>query len=190
VTPPNIISLARLLSVPLIVWLLLEQAYGTAFAAFVAAGVSDGIDGFLAKRYGWQTQLGSFLDPLADKALLVSIYVALGMQGYLPSWLVILVVSRDIMIVGAVLLSFFLGHSLRMEPLFISKTNTLTQIGLASLMLAGLGFGLPLELVVRYGVYLVALTTVASGAGYVASWIRAIATWEDLPPADDSGKTR
>jgi cardiolipin synthase len=182
VTPPNIISLARLLSVPLIVWLMDQRAYGWAFWLFVAAGLSDGIDGFLAKRFDWRTRLGSFLDPLADKALLVSIYVTLGMQGHLPSWLVILVVSRDILIIGAVLLSSFLGHDLKMEPLMISKANTLAQIGLAGLMLADLGFGLTLAPLPRYGVFVVALTTVVSGASYVVSWARMVAAWENPRP--------
>jgi cardiolipin synthase len=182
VTPPNIISLARLISVPLIVWLMLEHRYTAAFWLFIAAGISDGVDGFLAKRFGWQTQLGSFLDPLADKALLVSIYVTLGMQGYLPSWLVILVVSRDILIVGAVLLSLFLGHGLHVEPLRISKANTVAQIALAGLMLGAMDYGVALEWVVRLGSIVVALTTIASGTSYVIAWVREMAAWESPSP--------
>jgi cardiolipin synthase len=182
VTPPNIISLARLISVPLIVWLMLEHRYTAAFWLFIAAGISDGVDGFLAKRFGWQTQLGSFLDPLADKALLVSIYVTLGMQGYLPSWLVILVVSRDILIVGAVLLSLFLGHGLHVEPLRISKANTVAQIALAGLMLGAMDYGVALEWVVRLGSIVVALTTIASGTSYVVAWVREMAAGESPGP--------
>lgn len=184
-TPPNIISLARLISVPLIVWLMLEHRYAAAFWLFIAAGVSDGVDGFLAKRFGWRTRLGSFLDPLADKALLVSIYVTLGMQGSLPSWLVILVVSRDILIVGAVLLSLFLGHGLHVEPLRISKANTVAQIGLAGLMLGSMDYGIALEWIVRLGSIVVALTTIASGTSYVAAWVREVAAWES--PGPDRG---
>ena len=80
-----------------------------AFLLFLAAGISDAVDGFLAKRFGMTTELGAYLDPLADKALIVSIYVTLGITGVIPRWLVILVVSRDIMIVGAVMLSWLVG---------------------------------------------------------------------------------
>ena len=189
-TPPNIISLARLLSVPLIVWLITERETGWAFWLFIGAGISDGIDGFLAKRFDWRTRLGSFLDPLADKALLVSIYVTLGMQGHLPSWLVILVVSRDILIIGAVLLSSFLGHDLKMEPLMISKANTLVQIGFAGLMLADLGHDLALGSILGYGVFLVALTTVVSGASYVVSWTLVVAAWENHRSNHGGGEVR
>jgi cardiolipin synthase len=190
VTPPNIISLARLISVPLIVWLMLEHRYAAAFWLFIAAGISDGVDGFLAKRFDWRTRLGSFLDPLADKALLVSIYVTLGMQGYLPSWLVILVVSRDILIVGAVLLSLFLGHGLHVEPLRISKANTVAQIGLAGLMLGSMDYGVAVEWIVCFGSIVVALTTIASGTSYVAAWVREMAAWESPGPDRGSDEGR
>jgi cardiolipin synthase len=190
VTPPNIISLARLISVPLIVWLMLEHRYAAAFWLFIAAGISDGVDGFLAKRFDWRTRLGSFLDPLADKALLVSIYVTLGMQGYLPSWLVILVVSRDILIVGAVLLSLFLGHGLHVEPLRISKANTVAQIGLAGLMLGSMDYGVAVEWIVHFGSIVVALTTIASGTSYVAAWVREMAAWESPGPDRGSDEGR
>ncbi len=90
---------------PIVFWLLLQGQTQMAFVLFVIAGISDGVDGFLAKRYGWTTELGAYLDPLADKLLIVSIFVALGVKGALPSWLVIAVVSRDILIVTGVVLA-------------------------------------------------------------------------------------
>ena len=102
---PNLITLGRILLVPVVVWAISSGAMWIAFVLFLAAGVSDAVDGFLAKRFGMTTELGAYLDPLADKALIVSIYVALGISKVLPGWLVILVVSRDIMIVGAVVLT-------------------------------------------------------------------------------------
>lgn len=169
---PNVITLGRLLAVPLAVWLILDGELGWAFWLFVAAGVSDALDGALARLLHARTVLGGFLDPLADKALLVSVYVALGHEGYLPNWLVILVVFRDIMIVGAVLLLYTLKESLSMQPLYISKFNTLTQIALATLVLAvhGVGFpdpvafGMPLT---RFTVWFVTATTVLSGVAYM-----------------------
>ena len=118
---PNFITLARVLSVPVIFYLLVNDNSRAAFYVFVCAGISDAVDGYLAKRFNWTTELGAYLDPLADKALLVSIYVTLGMLKFLPAWLVILVVSRDILIVGAVILSWLMDKPLRMAPLMISK---------------------------------------------------------------------
>ena len=96
---PNIITLGRILLVPVIVWAIASSQMEIAFAIFIVAGVSDAVDGFLAKRFNMASELGALLDPLADKALLVSIYMALGIWGAVPRWIVILVVSRDIMIV-------------------------------------------------------------------------------------------
>ncbi|MGH6925977.1 MAG: CDP-alcohol phosphatidyltransferase family protein, partial [Propylenella sp.] len=105
-TIPNFITIARLIGVPLIVWLMIADRFVEATALFVVAGISDAVDGFIAKRFGAASQLGAYLDPIADKALLVSIYVTLGLADHLPVWLVIAVVSRDILIVGAVVLSW------------------------------------------------------------------------------------
>ncbi len=94
------------------------------------------VDGFLAKRFNMTSEIGALLDPLADKALLVSIYVALGVSGAIPRWIVILVVSRDIMIVGAVIVSWLLGKPVAMKPLMVSKLNTVAQVTFAALVLA------------------------------------------------------
>ena len=109
---PNSLTLVRIVLVPLVVWLIITHEMLAAFLLFLLAGLSDAADGFLAKRYGWDTELGAYLDPIADKALLVSIYVTLGLAGQLPAWLVIAVVSRDILIVGAVVLSWMLSRPL------------------------------------------------------------------------------
>ena len=105
---PNFITLGRIISVPVIFWLLLSGQSKIAFFVFVCAGISDAVDGYLAKRFDWTTELGSYLDPLADKLLIVSIFIALGVRNELPLWLVIAVVSRDILIVAAVLLAWLL----------------------------------------------------------------------------------
>ncbi len=173
-TLPNIISLARLLSVPFIVWLILREAWIAAFAIFVLAGISDAVDGYLAKRLDVATELGAYLDPIADKVLLVAIYVALGVDGQLALWLVILVVSRDVLLIGGAVLLFMLETGARqLPPSRISKWNTLLQILLAALVLADLGFG-----PVQWHAWLtgfevvVGATTVISGAGYLLSWAR------------------
>jgi cardiolipin synthase (CMP-forming) len=143
-----------------------------AFILFVAAGITDAVDGFLAKRFGMQTELGAYLDPLADKTMLVSIYVALGIAGALPRWLVILVVSRDIMIVGAVILAWLVDRPIALKPLLVSKLNTVAQIGLACVVLAALGFPLNADLAIVALVALVAALTLISIVFYVIEWIR------------------
>ena len=108
---PNLITLARIILVPVVVWAIASGQLRLAFLLFLAAAISDGVDGFLAKRFGMKTELGAYLDPLADKVLIVSIYVTLGITGVIPLWIVILVVSRDFMIVGAIILSWVVGSA-------------------------------------------------------------------------------
>jgi cardiolipin synthase len=174
-TIPNIITIARILLVPLTVWLIVTGHFGVAFFVFVAAGVSDAIDGFIAKRYGLTSELGAYLDPLADKLLLVSIYVSLGVFLALPVWLVITVVSRDILIVGAVLLSWLMNKPVQMRPLWISKFNTTAQISLAGLVLAMLSLDIEGGLWILFAFYGVAALTLMSGYAYLREWIRHMA---------------
>jgi cardiolipin synthase len=128
-----------------------------------------------------RSPLGSFLDPLADKVLLVSIYVTLGIVAALPSWLVILVVSRDVLIVGAVLLTWVMGETVESRPLMISKINTAAQIVLAALVLGDDAFRLDGQWLVEVGVFAVAGLTIASGGAYVAGWLRTMSATPDAP---------
>jgi len=170
---PNLISLGRLLSVPVAVYLILQAHFVAAFWLFAFAGLSDAIDGFIAKKWGLTSALGSYLDPIADKALLVAVYLALGDGGYLPTWIVILVVSRDLIIIGGVVLSHITVQPLRMHPLMISKVNTVAQITLVAVVLAELGLGATLGMGHDLLLYLVATTTVLSGGTYIFTWGRA-----------------
>jgi cardiolipin synthase len=158
--------------VPVVVWAIASGTMWLAFLLFLVAGVSDAVDGFLAKRFRMTTELGSYLDPLADKALIVSIYVTLGVNGLLPAWLVILVVSRDILIVGGVMLSWLLGSPVAMKPLLVSKLNTVAQIVFACVVLGSLGFGLEARVLTIVLMGLVTALTLASVAAYVAEWVR------------------
>ena len=169
---PNLISLARILLVPVIVWAIASNEMQVAFGLFVVAGLSDLVDGFLAKRFRMATELGAYLDPLADKAMLVSIYVTLGIVEAVPRWLVILVVSRDIMIVTAVILSWLVDKPVKLKPLLVSKLNTLAQVLLAAFVLAWLGIGLRLELAIQVLTAMVAALTLLSIAFYLAAWVR------------------
>jgi cardiolipin synthase len=118
---PNALTLARIILVPLIVWLIITHEMAAAFVLFLLAGLSDAADGYLAKRFGWHTELGAYLDPIADKVLLVSVYLTLGFTNHLPVWLVIAVVSRDILIIGAFILSWILLRPVTVHPLLVSK---------------------------------------------------------------------
>jgi len=169
---PNLISLARILLVPVIVWAIASNEMQVAFGLFVVAGLSDLVDGFLAKQFRMATELGAYLDPLADKAMLVSVYVTLGIVEEVPRWLVILVVSRDIMIVTAVILSWLVDKPVKLKPLLVSKLNTLAQVLLAAFVLAWLGIGLRLELAIQVLRAMVAALTLLSIAFYLAAWVR------------------
>jgi cardiolipin synthase len=169
---PNIISVARLLLVPVAVSLIASQSWGFAFVIFALAGVSDAVDGYLAKRFHLQSELGAYLDPLADKALLVSIYVTLAIIGILPRTLAILVVSRDLMIVGGVIVALVMSQPMTIRPLLISKINTAMQIVLAGAVLAAKAYGLTLDGWLDLMVAVVAALTVASTAAYLAQWLQ------------------
>ena len=172
---PNVITIARILLVPLAIWLIVTGQFLLAFLTFLAAGISDGVDGFIARRYNLKTELGAYLDALADKLLLVSIYMTLGFLKVLPAWLVILVASRDVLIVGAVLLSMLMERPVRIRPHMVSKVNTTVQIILAGAVLALLGFEREPGPMILVGQFVVAGFTVASGALYMREWVRHMA---------------
>ncbi|MBT9292252.1 CDP-alcohol phosphatidyltransferase family protein [Prosthecodimorpha staleyi] len=174
VTLPNLITVARLIAVPMVVVAITEQRLDLAFWLFVLAGASDGVDGWIARRWNLRTRLGAYLDAIADKSLLVAIYVTLGIEGVLPRWLVILVVSRDLLIVGAFLLSWVMGRPVEVRPLMISKINTTAQILLAATILGDHAFAVDLLPLVAVGLWIVAGLTVGSGAAYLVGWLRAM----------------
>ena len=169
---PNLITLARIILVPIVVWAITSGEMRPAFFLFLAAGLSDAVDGLLAKRFHMASELGAYIDPLADKALIVSIYVALGITGALPISLVILVVSRDIMIISGFMLAWLVGKPMPVRPHPVSKLNTVAQILLATLVLAQQGFGLDIALVLNVFIGLVAILTLLSIAFYLAEWLR------------------
>jgi cardiolipin synthase len=172
---PNLISLGRLLLVPLTIWLILGGRYGLAFWVFVVAGVSDALDGFIAKRFNRRTRLGALLDPVADKALLVSVYVTLGLAHQLWTSLVILVVFRDVMIVGGFLLIQAIAAPKNYGPLYISKINTGLQIALVAFVLARLGLAAERSIFDVVLSLAVVMTTVLSGISYIVRWARILA---------------
>lgn len=174
-TIPNLITIGRLFLVPLVIVMIAGANWQAAFILFVVAGISDAVDGFLAKNCGMASELGAWLDPAADKALIVSIYITLAVVGAIPVWLVVLVVARDLMIVAAVILSWLLHKPLTIAPIVVSKLNTAAQIGFAALALGSRAFGIDLGSVAPACELVVALLTVASMTAYLAFWLRHMA---------------
>jgi cardiolipin synthase len=160
------------MSVPVLFWLLLNDHPRIAFFLFLAAGVSDAVDGYLAKRFKWTSELGAYLDPLADKILIMSIYIALAVSAQIPLWLVIAVVSRDILILLAVLLSWLLNRPFAIRPLTISKINTAAQLILATTVLGDNAFALGLDVTRQMLVWTTGVSTGLSLLAYLQLWVR------------------
>ena len=169
----NTVTLGRLITVVPVVWLIATERLQAAFWLFVAAGVSDVIDGFIAKTFSSRTQLGALLDPLADKILLNGIYLAMALVGWLPVWLAALVIGRDLLIITGVVLIQRRNPLFRADPLVVGKLNTFAQIVLAAVALAHASALVDLREMIPLLIVAVALTTVASGAGYAAQALRA-----------------
>jgi cardiolipin synthase (CMP-forming) len=172
---PNLITICRIVLVPFVVWAITSDRVLLAFWLFIAAGISDAVDGFLAKWLRAESEFGAYLDPLADKALLMSIYVALSIVGLLPAWVVIGVVSRDIMILAAVVVAGVVGQPLIVRPLAISKLNTIVQILLAALVLGAHGLGFDPGYALPVLLYAVGALTGLSAAAYLVLWMRHMA---------------
>jgi cardiolipin synthase len=175
-TLPNFITIARLILVPIVIAMIGAERWHTAFVLFVVAGISDAVDGFIARRFDMKSELGAYIDALADKALLVSIFVTLSVVGVLPGWFAIVVVSRDVMILMAVMLSWFMSKPMEIKPLMVGKINTGLQIAFAALVLGSRGFGLALDPLIDVVMLLVACLTVVSAGAYLAVWLRHMAT--------------
>ena len=175
-TVANMITIVRFLLVPAVIYWLLTGHWPLAFAGFLAAGISDGVDGFVARHFNQRTKLGAYLDPMADKLLLVSVFVVLGIMDELPLWLVIIAVSRDALIVCAILLSSVMGNPVEMKPLLVSKANTAVQIVLAAVVLAELAFGMEFGPTRPAVIVVSGLLTAGSAAAYLVAWLRHMTT--------------
>lgn len=169
---PNAISLGRILLTIPVVFMLLERRFTMALFLFALAGASDALDGHLAKRFGWQSRLGGILDPLADKALLMSAFLVLGAIGLIPVWLVVAAVCRDLLIVGGALVYHYQVEDLDATPTWASKLNTLLQILLLIAVMANAGPLLLPSGSIEALVWMTLTTTLLSGFQYVWIWSR------------------
>ncbi|MEM5500562.1 CDP-alcohol phosphatidyltransferase family protein [Ahrensia kielensis] len=178
-TLPNLITLARLFTVPLIIYLIVLGNWTAALVLFVLAGISDAVDGIIARKYGLGSEVGAYLDPISDKVLLTAVFIALGYYEVVPIWFVFLVVARDVLIIGAVVLSTIMGADVDIKPLMISKANTLVQIGLAAYLIATKAGFFSIPILGSALIYIVAALTLASTAAYCVVWFRHMAEYED-----------
>jgi cardiolipin synthase len=169
---PNLITVFRFLLVTPVVWAMLDDRFGLALLLFGIAGLSDAIDGYLAKRNNWSSRLGAILDPLADKLLLVCAFVTLGWLGLIPLWLVALIILRDIIIVTGALVYHYKVEKITMEPSMVSKLNTFTQILLVFTVMFSRGIQALPDTWIDVLLYAVLVTTVWSGLGYIWTWGR------------------
>jgi len=169
---PNFITIGRLILTPMAVSLIVERQWSAAFVLFAVAGFSDALDGWLARTFKLQSELGAILDPIADKALIVSMYVTLAIVDALPAWLAIMVVFRDFMITGAVSLSWLMGRPMKVHPHFSSKATTAAQLALAGVILAAQAYGVHIPPLNVALVALVAALTVASACVYLWLWVQ------------------
>lgn len=167
---PNLITVLRVAAAPVLVLLLNYQSYELALLLFIVAGISDALDGFIAKRFNFESKFGAILDPVADKVLLVSCFVMLTLLGHLPFWLLVIVAFRDILIVGGYLVLTMLKGSVKLSPSVLSKLNTLFQICLVAIALANLAGWIDSRALIEWLTYMVATTTILSGIHYVWVW--------------------
>ncbi len=170
-TIPNFLGVIRILAGPLVAYTLWQGWYEVSFWVFLTAGLTDAIDGPIARRMGTANEFGLYLDPIADKLFINIIYIALLVLHFLPSWIVVLVFVRDFLISGCILLSKAFHLDLFVSPNRLSKVNTGLQIALAALVIGHQAFSLPLNEAIKILMFIMAATTLISGGQYLARWL-------------------
>jgi cardiolipin synthase len=180
-TLPNLITIARLIGVPVVVWLIADGFFAAAFWLFVLSGISDGIDGYIARRFDMQSELGAYLDPIADKALMVAVYLSLLFAGLMPLWLVIAVTARDLLIVGAVNLAWLMDRPMEIRVFAISRATTAFQIVTAATLLGKAAFGVRVVWLENGMILATAILTLLSAAAYLRAWVRHMADADTAP---------
>lgn len=167
---PNAISLLRIALVAPILWLIVNGGYDVALALFLVAGASDGLDGYLAKRFDWHTRTGALLDPVADKLLVDGLFITLAMTGQIPAWLAVVVVTRDVVIIGGATTYNFLIKPVHGEPTRISKVNTVVELLFVLFVLSRAAYGWPDQITLTILGAAILVTVVISGIDYVWTW--------------------
>jgi cardiolipin synthase len=184
---PNALCVLRMLLAIPVAWLLMRGEYEVTLWVFAFAAVTDALDGFLAKRFHWESELGKALDPLADKILLVTSFITLTVVSHVPVWLAVVVVARDVIIGFGALTYHYLFGPVNGNPTVVSKLNTLLQIGYVIVVVGAQAAGESLPIAIAVLTTLVLVTTIASGIDYVATYIqRAMAVSQKRAQRDNS----
>lgn len=173
---PNAISLMRIFLIAPIIILFVNNEFGWALGLFIIAGLSDGIDGYIAKKYDWNTRLGAFLDPAGDKLLVAWSFGTLAYLGHIPVWLAVIVIARDVIIVAGSFMYHYLVRRLEGDPTLISKLNTGLEFAFLIFVMSRAGYGWPDDITVTVIGAAVLVTVVISGYDYVSNWIRSAQT--------------
>lgn len=161
---PNLLTILRILLVPVFIILIINYELKTALLVFILAAITDSLDGLIARVFNQKTKLGAYLDPVADKLLLVSAYVILAVQNILPNWLTVIVVSRDVIILFGIVVLVVMGKPVEIKPSMISKTTTGLQILTVVFVIAW--FNIP-SIITSSLIPLTAVFTIASGIYYI-----------------------
>ncbi|MBO67138.1 MAG: hypothetical protein CL398_02400 [Acidiferrobacteraceae bacterium] len=167
---PNLLTLFRMFSAPVLILFLMDKNYGAGAILFLIAGITDAVDGWFAKRFGYVTRLGAVLDPIADKVLIITTYIVLAVLGDIPLWLVLIVGFRDLGIVGGYLILQTISTQMPPQPSVLSKVNTVAQICFVFLVIVDKSNIVDLSLLEATLLWTVAVTTVASGLQYGYRW--------------------
>jgi cardiolipin synthase len=168
---PNLLSIARILFIPLFIIFLIDQQFGWALFIFVAAAVSDAVDGLLARLLHQHTVLGSYLDPLADKLLSASSFITLAILNLVPGWVAVIVISRDVIISLGIMILFLTSHRFEIQPSLISKLTTVFQLSTVAFALF-FNFKTPIPSLMFFLIWGTALTTVISGLQYIVRGVK------------------
>ncbi len=171
---PNVLTSLRLVAAPAVAALLFLGDYAIAFAVFAAAGLSDAVDGYLAKRFGFSTRFGRILDPIADKALLFAAFVMLAILGEAPLWLVVLMIGRDALITLGLFVGVAAQAPIRVQPLLLGKLCSALQVLYVAVHLGALAFSFPLDAIAPYDAYALAIVALASTLDYIGIWLKAM----------------
>jgi cardiolipin synthase (CMP-forming) len=183
---PNLVTCIRFILIGPILWALLKKYYPLAFYLFLIAGLSDGLDGFLARFFGWTSQFGALMDPLADKLLLMSSFMVLAYLKQIPFWLMVFVISRDLWIMGGALIYRYCVGPLNYKPVWISKLNTFFQLVLVTLLLIKLAFYRLPDILISYLIEAVFVTTLLSFIQYTWVWARQALFYAKVLKGDQS----
>lgn len=173
---PNSLTVLRIVLVPVIVILLIQGQYGKALVCFIIAGVTDGLDGLLARILNQTTVVGAYLDPLADKTLVISMFLTLAIIGVIPGWLAVVVISRDCIILGGILVLTLMSVAHEIKPSFVSKINTMLQLAVIffALLLKMDGAGKHFHGAFMFICWITAMFTVISGADYLLKGMKLV----------------